>query len=309
MKRGIWIGAAIVLLLAAAPALWLVLGDDTRRAGALVEPTESGDIGKLVITGGKSGVITVPVRSFTWGLQMPRDAATGMASGKRRYQPLQLLRPIDAPTAQLFNMIATHETISSARLDLITTGATGKPTTAATYTFKDALITEWNDEPARGMLQLGYQTVEVTANAKALPPASKTVGQMTLAGEIPVPITDFDADVTQPVDAASGLATGKRVHKPVTITRAIDSLMATLVPAAENNRAFATLVIELQRTGGDGKPETYAKYTFGNARISELEDSGAAGVGLSERLQLDYDSLEVQSGANVAVDQWRGGAS
>jgi len=308
MKRGIWIGAAIVVALAAAPALWLVLGDDTRSAGALVEPTGTGTVGKLTITGGKSGVITVPVQSFTWGMQMPTDPVTGASSGRRRYLPLQVLRPIDPTTAQLFNMIATHELISSAKLDLLTTGATGKPLLAISYTFRDALLTEWNDKAARGMLQLGYQSVE-TLVGKGLPAAQKTVGQMTLTGETPVPITDFDADVTQPVDAASGLVTGKRVHKPATITRAIDSLTPNLIQGAETNKVYAQVVVELQRTGGDGKPETYAKYTFGNARISQLEDSGASGSDLSERLQLEYQSLEVQSGANVALDQWRGGAA
>ncbi len=310
MKRGIWIGAAIVLALAAAPALWLVLGDDTRRAGALVEPSASGDVGRLVITTAKSGVITVPVQSFTWGLQMPRDPATGQSSGKRRYQPLQILRPIDATTAQLFNLIATHESISTARLDLMNTAESGKPVIGMSYTFKDGvMVTEWNDKPVRGGLQLVYQAVEAIGSGNGLPAAEKTVGLMTLTGENPVPITDFDADVTQPFDAASGLATGKRVHKPVTITRAIDSLTPKLVPAAEGNKLYAQLVVDLQRTGADGKPETYAKYTFGNVRITVFEDSGAAGGGLSERLQLDYESLEVQSGPNVAVDQWRGGGA
>jgi type VI secretion system Hcp family effector len=308
MKRGIWIGAGIVLLLAAAPALWLVLGDDTRRAGALVEPTGGGEVGKLVITGSRSGVITVPVQSFTWGLQIPTDPVTGAATGHRRYQPLQILRPIDATTPQLFNMVVTHEAITSAKLDLMTTAATGKPLLAASYTFRDAILSEWNDKAARGMLQLGYQTVEATVG-KGIPAAQKTVGQMTLTGETPVPITDFDADVIQPIDASTGAASGKRVHKPVTITRAIDALTPKLVPAAETNKPYAQLIVELQRTGAEGKPETYAKYTFGNVRISLVEDSGAGGSELSERLQLEYQSLEVQSGTNVAQDQWRGVSS
>jgi type VI secretion system Hcp family effector len=308
MKRAIWIGAAVVLLLAAAPALWLVLGDDTRRAGALVEPTAGGEVGKLVITGAQSGVITVPVQSFTWGLQVPTDPVTGAASGRRRYQPLQILRPIDATTPQLFNLIVKHEAITSAKLDLMTTAATGKPLLAASYTFRDAILSEWNDKAARGMLQLAYQSVEPFAG-KGLPAAQNAVGQMTLTGESPVPITDFEADVTQPLDAASGLATGKRVHKPVTITRAIDSLMPKLVPAAETNKPYAQLVVELQRTNAEGKPETYAKYTFGNVRVILVEDSGAGGSELSERLQLVYQSLEVQAGTNVAQDSLSVGAS
>jgi type VI secretion system secreted protein Hcp len=176
------------------------------------------------------------------------------------------------------------------------------------YTFGDAIVSDWNDNAARGAIELRYQTIQ-TGKVGSLPPAAKTVGQVTFAGESPVPITDFDAHVIQPVDAASGVASGKRVHKPVTITRALDSLGPTLVSAAESNKSYATVVVELQRTGGDGKPETYAKYTFGNVGLSVLEDYGASGEGLSQQVRLDYQSLEVQSGANVAADQWRGGGA
>ena len=53
----------------------------------------------------------------------------------------------------------------------------------------------------------------------------KVVGSCTQAGrEEAMEIYGFNHEVLSPRDAASGLPTGKRQHKPVVITKAVDKI-------------------------------------------------------------------------------------
>jgi type VI protein secretion system component Hcp len=62
--------------------------------------------------------------------------------------------------------------------------------------------------------------------------------------------------------------------------------------------------VELPRTTGEGKLETYATYTYGDAFSAGVDDAGAAGQGASQRLEFAFDSMEVSVGGAVATDTW-----
>jgi type VI secretion system secreted protein Hcp len=302
MKRAIWIGAAIAVALVAAPVLWLALDDGgSRTSGALVEPTAAGgDVAKLTLTGANSGVVQIPVRSFSWGLSVPVSA--GQASGAARRVPLEIIKPIDAATPTLFSMLVTNEAIQTAKLDLL--NASGLP--YLSYTFANASLANWDDTTSE-KLTLYYQsfTTSMPKAARPTAPASQVIGQMTVSGigPTPVPIVGFAAGALSPRDPASGLATGKRQHKPVTVSRAVDGYGPSVLQKVSTNGALGNVTIELQRPDEAGVMKTYATYVYGNAFGSAVEDSAAAGAGpATQKLEFVFQNVNVTVGAQTATD-------
>ncbi|MGZ8702107.1 MAG: type VI secretion system tube protein Hcp [Gaiellaceae bacterium] len=303
MKRGILIAVAVLVALAAAPALWLVLDDGggDRRSAALVEPTASGDVGRLTLTGVKSGVLTIPVQSFSWGMVVPQSASTGQASGQARHNPLQIIKPIDANSPVLFSMLVTNENLSSAKLDLLNAG--GAP--YLTYNFANASIGNWDDDTSE-KLTLYYQsfTASLLKAVRPVAPGGQVVGQLTAPsiGAASMPIVGFAAGVSSPRDPASGLPTGKRQHKPATIRRAIDSWDPAVLTKVAQGSVIPSLTVELQRPDANGVMQTYATYTYTNAVPSSVEDSGAAGAVATQELRFSFQKVELKMGGNTATD-------
>jgi type VI secretion system secreted protein Hcp len=298
MKRLLWIGIVVLVLVVLAVPAWMALDDDSRRAGALAQPAAgAADLGNLTLVGGKSGTIVVPVQSYELGIKSPRDAATGMATGQAKRSPVQIIKPIDANTPVLFSMLAGNEQIQSAKLDLIAPDANGKPSTYMSYDLGSGAISSWDDGANETITFLGNS---LSATGKGATGA-QAVGQMTIMGQT-LPITGFTTGVSSPRDAASGLATGKRQHKPFTVTRPVDALAPSLFTGLQNNQALGSVKIELQRPNSKGVVATYATYTYGNAHLSAVDDSGAAGSTPEQRLELVYETIEVKVGGKIGSD-------
>jgi type VI secretion system secreted protein Hcp len=119
-------------------------------------------------------------------------------------------------------------------------------------------------------------------------------------GAGPVPIVGFATGVVSPRDPATGLATGKRQHKPVVVRRAIDGLDATVLTKAAQNATLGTITIEVQRPEG-----SVHTYTYTNTRAVAVEDAGAAGAGVStQELQFVYEKVDISIGGVLASDDW-----
>jgi len=100
------------------------------------------------------------------------------------------------------------------------------------------------------------------------------LGQPILGGDgtkVLIDVTGFTEGVISPRDAASGLPTGKRQHKPLTITKEIDAASPLLYRACVTNETLPEVVLNLDSPGGS-TPTTTVKLT--NASCSELEHDG-----------------------------------
>lgn len=74
MRRGVWLGAAVLVAVAAAVPLWLVLDDGgVRRLGA-ISGTTSGQAGQLTLAGVNGGA-PIPIDSFVFRLKRPVGAS------------------------------------------------------------------------------------------------------------------------------------------------------------------------------------------------------------------------------------------
>lgn len=90
----------------------------------------------LFIKGAKSGVIkggvtvkgqegAILVDSISHEILSPRDAATGMASGKREHKPYTVLVHVDQAWPLLYNLLVTNENITQVELRVMVPSASG----------------------------------------------------------------------------------------------------------------------------------------------------------------------------------------
>ncbi len=138
----------------------------------------------LRLTGTKQGVIKGPVttkgrensievHSYTHVIEMPRDAASGLPSGKRQHQLFVIVKDVDQTSPLLFQAFVTNEVLSSWVLQLWETAAdeTGSETQFFTINLTNATIAEIdssmadNEDPVnsgRGREEISfvYQKIE-----------------------------------------------------------------------------------------------------------------------------------------------------
>ena len=77
-------------------------------------------------------------------------------------------------------------------------------------------------------------------------------------------------EVVSPRDAASGLPTGKRQHKPLTITKAIDKSTPLLMNVLTNNENIPEWKLEMWRPSKTGKEEQFYTIELMNANVAGI---------------------------------------
>jgi len=110
----------------------------------------------------------------------------------------------------------------------------------------------------------------------------------------PIAVTAVSHEIVSPRDPASGLPTGKRQHKPITITKSVDSTSPLFLQALVENENLSSVVITLTINGS-----TTETITLTNASISQYDLHGS-----NETWQFTYQKIEWQVGNSVAQDDW-----
>lgn len=99
----------------------------------------------------------------------------------------------------------------------------------------------------------------------------EVMGSVTEAGrEGSMEIFGWNHEVLSPRDAASGLPTGKRQHKPITVTKPVDRATPILASILTNNENITDWRLDCWRPSRSGKEVQY--YTI------ELTDASIAGM-------------------------------
>lgn len=83
-------------------------------------------------------------------------------------------------------------------------------------------------------------------------------------------IYGWSHEVISPRDAASGLPTGKRQHKPVTVTKPVDKATPLLLNVLTNNENLKTWKLECWRPSKAGKEEQFYTIELMNGNISGI---------------------------------------
>ena len=113
--------------------------------------------------------------------------------------------------------------------------------------------------------------------------------------------------IETPVDPATGAVTGKRQHKPVTITKVVDQATPKFLQALVDNEVLANVKIEFWRTA----PESASPYfviTLTNASVDAVSfaSSGNQEPHETEQVSFTYRKIMwtfVDSGGS-AQDDW-----
>src|SRR4051812_48313859 len=96
-------------------------------------------------------------------------------------------------------------------------------------------------------------------------------GSVTQKGrEGKIMVIAFDHEVVSPRDAASGQATGRRVHKPFVITKEFDQSSPLLYSALANNETIIGWELQCFAAKGTGAEVNHYKVTLSNAKIVDI---------------------------------------
>jgi type VI secretion system secreted protein Hcp len=93
--------------------------------------------------------------SFHYEVEAPRDAATGLPTGKRMHKPLTIIKEWGAASPQIYTSLVTNENLSKVILEFIKTDALGKEFVYQRITLLNAAIVddklykdmEYNNQP------------------------------------------------------------------------------------------------------------------------------------------------------------------
>lgn len=128
------------------------------------------------------------------------------------------------------------------------------------------------------------------------------------------PVVRYQYTVSSPRDAATGMATGKRQHSPVVITKEWGASSPQFYQALTTNEVLKSVLIEFIRTGPDGRDAVFQTVTLTNASVSRINQfvnaAPIAGVPPDERaleeISFTFQKIEVENkdGKTMALDDW-----
>jgi type VI secretion system secreted protein Hcp len=99
---------------------------------------KQGDIKGSVTQRGREN--TIAVSAVSHEIVSPRDAASGLPTGKRQHKPLTITKDLDRSSPQLYAALATNERITEFQLQFFRTERTGTEKLAFTIKLTNASI-------------------------------------------------------------------------------------------------------------------------------------------------------------------------
>lgn len=125
MRRWKWLVAGVLgVLTVGLMGMTLHASTDTTTSKGSPPGGASGTaVGTLSVTGTKMGVIAsdkgpIVVTGYSHEVLMPRDAASGMATGKRMHKPITITKELDKSTPLLMQALVTNEVLKNVTLSV-----------------------------------------------------------------------------------------------------------------------------------------------------------------------------------------------
>jgi type VI secretion system secreted protein Hcp len=107
-----------------------------------------------------------PIIGFKFGVESPRDASSGLPSGKRQHSPLVVTREVDSSSPVLFQACLAHVQFDTAELVIPTQSAGGRVVKNNKIELTNGLITHIALAPSKGgkrreAVTLEYEGIKV----------------------------------------------------------------------------------------------------------------------------------------------------
>ncbi len=139
-------------------------------------------------------------------------------------------------------------------------------------------------------------------------PARLTMGTLSATGQkqgaiaTGLAFVDFDWSVISPYDPASGLATGKRQHKPVVLTIRADAASVMLLQALFTNENLSSVQLGFIHQGGAVE---YMTMKLTNARVVSVHRFSEGGEAYDD-VAFTYHTIEWTwtDGGTTTEDDW-----
>jgi type VI secretion system secreted protein Hcp len=128
-----------------------------------------------------------------------------------------------------------------------------------------------------------------------------------------IPILGFSYAVQSPRDPATGQATGKRQHKPVTVFKEWGVVSPQLFEALVTNENLTSVIIDEMRTDPAGKEVVYMEIRLTNAALTEIsidpersDDPPFWANKEIERISFVFQKIEIENKVSktTASDDW-----
>lgn len=130
-----------------------------------------------------------------------------------------------------------------------------------------------------------------------------------------IPGLSFHYNVKSPRDSATGQASGKRTHHPVTFVKEWGASTPQFFQALTTNEVLSSVTFEFVRNDEKGNETVYHVIRLVNATVSEIDQSLGADSGRKqggsnapelEKISFTFQRIEIQNndGKTIAVDDW-----
>jgi type VI secretion system secreted protein Hcp len=156
-----------------------------------------------------------------------------------------------------------------------------------------------------------YVTVEGTKQGKIKGDSTRESHKAS------IPCFGFTYEVTSPRDLASGQASGKRQHKPITVQSEWGASTPQLWQALVTNEVLKSVLIEFMKTTPEGVEEVYSTIKLTNATVSNAKFLGGTERGTHQHESttsahelVDWSftfskiEFENKAGKTAAADEW-----
>jgi type VI secretion system secreted protein Hcp len=111
-----------------------------------------------------------------------------------------------------------------------------------------------------------------------------------------IPILAFTMDLTIPIDAATGQASGKRQYQPVTVVKAWGAASPQALTACSTNEVLNTVSIEFLNVDSTGRESAFQNVNLTNARLRSVKRN----IGDPQTAQ----GLQAGSSGATGLEQW-----
>lgn len=152
-----------------------------------------------------------------------------------------------------------------------------------------------------------YVTVEGTRQGRLQGESLRVEHQGKLTG------ISFHYALSSPREVASGMASGKRQHKPISFVKEWGAASPQLFQAAVTNETLTSVLFEFVRTNENGEDVVHHTVRLTNAAISDFEQfingepAPPADPRALERISMTFQTIQMENldGQTSAIDELR----
>lgn len=158
MKRMTVIGAVLLAVVGLGAALYASAAPRAGAAGTVTTPVALAM--NLSVTGQKQGLFSktkIPVLNVSHEIVSPRDAASGLPTGRRQHKPISLTMQWGATTPRFVTALVNNENLTSVLIGLLRNGIT-----VATIKLTNANVSHFVQTDQNVQFDMTYQKITWT---------------------------------------------------------------------------------------------------------------------------------------------------